>query len=230
MKEHQTPHKESRISLSALLEWSQRVWFLEAPRAPTHFWKQSSPAKANIGFSMIFFIEWATCWMILELFHFGSDTQAVTCELKPNGMYKKVKIIMFCHLPNNLCQSMAYYDLIVVKVHVVTDTYLKSCNVFLNAQKMTSNFCFINQCMNHAMNIDKLNIHPWVSWSRYLGRYSAGFFVWSTFFPSSMMFALLQALFILWKSQINLQLSKKCEVMWRVGLHAIHPTTTLRTF
>ena len=51
-----------------------------------------------------FFIEWATCWMILELFHFGSDTQAVTSGLKPS-MYKKVEIFMFCHLPNNSCHN-----------------------------------------------------------------------------------------------------------------------------
>ena len=54
---------------------------------------------------------------------------------------------------------MAYYDLIVIKEHVVTDTSLKSCSVFSSAQKMTSNFCFINQCMNHAMNIDQLNMN-----------------------------------------------------------------------
>ena len=69
------------------------------------FLEAVEPSQSKYWLFHDFSIEWATCWMILELFHFGSDAQAVTSGIKPS-MHKKVEIIMFCHLPDrdNSCQ------------------------------------------------------------------------------------------------------------------------------
>ena len=102
-------------------------------------------------------------WFFYRMGNLLNDFGTIPFWIRYSSLYvvcaRRWKLLSSATCQITHATAMAYYELIVIKVHIVTDTSLKSCSVLLSAQKMTSNFCFINQCMNHAMNIDQLNMN-----------------------------------------------------------------------